>query len=341
MTVLRAPAAMAAVIINHNTRQDLEACLETVFAEGAAEVVVVDNASTDGSPQMVTERFPAARLLENRVNPGYGAASNQGIAACAAPYALLLNSDTLLPAGTLAALSRYLDDHPQAGLAGPRLLNADGTLQPSCFPFPTPAITFLRATIWGSLAGRIPGLRDRYLFTWAHDRDRAVPWVMGAALALRRTAFDAVGGFDPSYFMYAEETDLCYRLWQEGYEVHFTPAAGIVHLGGSSTSQRRQEMEIQRYAATRHFYRVHYSSGQQRQLRALMLYSMARNIARDRLRLALAHDAARRPALANDIAVWRGVMADTWRQGTATARHHEANVGALSAPESEGGTSGW
>ncbi|HEX3128319.1 MAG TPA: glycosyltransferase family 2 protein, partial [Thermoanaerobaculia bacterium] len=132
---------LAVVVVNHNTRDLLRSCLETVRAEAAediAEVVVVDNASTDGSPEMVRTGFPEVRVLANRHNPGYGAGANQGIAACRAPYILLLNSDTRLGGGSVAALTDWLDRHPRAAVVGPRLVNPDGTLQSSCFPELTP-----------------------------------------------------------------------------------------------------------------------------------------------------------------------------------------------------------
>jgi GT2 family glycosyltransferase len=233
---------IAVAIVNYNTREHLHACLATVQLEAPSEVVVVDNASSDGSTEMVRADYPWVALHANKTNLGYGAAANQAIASCSAEYVLLLNSDTLLQAGALMALSGYLDLHPHAAIVGPHLVEADGTLQASCYPFPTPLNTFLENSTSAILLGRlirrhIPLLRNFYLRTWPHTSARVVPWLKGAALAIRRTAFDAVGGFDESYFMYFEDADLCYRLNAAGWKVHFVPITTVVHIGGASTSR--------------------------------------------------------------------------------------------------------
>lgn len=251
-------AGIDVVLVSHNTRGLLLAALASV--EDAGEVVVVDNASTDGSAEAVRRAFPRVRVLENAGNPGYGAAANQGIAACSAPFVLLLNSDTVVRPDALRALAGYLESHPRAGLAGPRLENPDGTLQRSCFAFLGTARLAIEKSPLGRRLASIPALRDRWLIHHGpHDRPRTAPWVLGAALALRREAFEAVGGFDPDFFLYAEEVDLCYRLWEAGWEVHFAPVATVVHVGGASTAPRRAEMEAQRTESARRFYRRHYS----------------------------------------------------------------------------------
>ena len=182
---------MAAVVVNYNTRDLLRSCLESVRAEGMAEVVVVDNASTDGSPGMVRSEFPEVRLLANRHNPGYAGGANQGIAACRAPYVLLLNGDTQLRPGAAAALAGWLDRHPRAALAGPRLVNPDGSLQSSCYPYLTP-LNVLVLNTWLNRAARLlPGLRRRYLPTWRGTPAQAGCWVKGAALAIARVPVKA------------------------------------------------------------------------------------------------------------------------------------------------------
>src|SRR5438093_11267447 len=134
---------IAVAIVNHNTRDHLRECLATVQLEGPPELVVIDNASWDGSAEMVRAQYPSVTLRANKKNLGYGAAANQAFVSCAARYVLLLNSDTLLQPGALAALSGYLALHPRAAVVGPRLVDPDGTLQASCYPFPTPLDTFL------------------------------------------------------------------------------------------------------------------------------------------------------------------------------------------------------
>jgi N-acetylglucosaminyl-diphospho-decaprenol L-rhamnosyltransferase len=309
---------MAVAIVNANTCEHLRACLATVRAEAPAEVVVVDNASADGSVAMVQADYPEVRLLTNATNLGYGAGANQALAACAAPYVLLLNSDTRLAPGALAALRLHLERHPRAAIVGPRLVNPDGSLQASCYPFPTPLHTFLENSDAAVRVGRLvrgyfPVLRDSYLRTWSHTSARVVPWVKGAALAIRRTAFDAVGGFDPAFFMYSEDTDLCYRLALAGWEVHFAPVTTVVHVGGASTIQLRTDMAVQFLTSTLRFYERHSSRKQMTGVVAIVKGLMLTRLARDGLRLGITRDPARRTELAANIAAWRHVLLGRWR----------------------------
>src|SRR3954449_5701176 len=142
---------MDVAIVNYNTHEQLRACLMTIPACEAGAVLVVNNASTDGSVEMLRAEYPWVRLIINQANRGYGAALNQAVASCAGEYVLLLNSDTCLAPGALAALSDYLDEHPRVALLGPRLHNLDGTLQASCYPFPTPLHLFLEESTLGRL----------------------------------------------------------------------------------------------------------------------------------------------------------------------------------------------
>lgn len=293
-----APPEIAVVLVAHNDR---EALLGALGSLRGAEIIVVDNASTDGTAEAVRRAFPEVRLLE-RPNDGYGAAANRGIAACSAPFVLLLNSDVVVRPGALRALADYLESHPRAGLAGPRLENPDGTLQRSCFAFLGTARLAVEKTALGRFLGR-------YLGRWSvhhalYDRPRMAPWVLGAALALRREAFDAVGGFDPAFFLYGEEVDLCYRLWQAGWEVHYTPAATVLHVGGRA----RPELEVRRVESARLFYRRHYPPVRAALLDGLIRTAMRLRWLRDSLRLRLARDGRLRSRLAEDLAVWRGVL---------------------------------
>lgn len=303
--------SMAIAVVSYNTRTHLQQCLATIAADDVDEVIVVDNASVDGSTLMVRECFPDVAVIANDVNPGYAAAANQAIATCRAPYLLLLNSDTRLEPGTVAALTDYLDQHPHVGVVGPRLVNPDGSLQPSCFAFPTPAQMFLQSSFVGTLMRRIPILRHRDLQTWDHSHARAVPWVLGAALALRRAAVEAVGGFDERYFMYSEEVDLCYRLQQSGWETHYAPVTTVVHYGGASTVQLRAEMGVRIYLSTQQFYDRHFGRREQTELALIMAYSMLRNIIRDALRYARARQDAGRALIREDLRIWSQVLASS------------------------------
>jgi GT2 family glycosyltransferase len=305
---LRLENRMTVVIINHNTCEQLRACLETVEGEAPDELIVVDNASRDGSAAMVADEFPHVVLLVNSDNPGYGAASNQAIRAARSPYVLLLNSDTGLQSGALQALARYLDEHPRAAIAGPRLINPDGSLQPSCFAFPTPLHLFLQESTLGRMIGILPLIRERYLRTWSHGQARQVPWVLGAALAIRQEPFLNLGGFDETYFMWLEEVDLCCRLQAAGWQTHFTPDATIMHIGGASTRQQKADMSVQYFLSLVHFYRKHYSWARQVQLVAMMKIIVLARLLRDSIRVRLASGSNQRIRLSEDISGWERIL---------------------------------
>jgi GT2 family glycosyltransferase len=301
-------APIAIAVINYNTREHLRACLATVQMERPHEVVVVDNASTDGSAEMVRVHYPSAILCANERNLGYGAAANQAIASCTAKYVLLLNSDTLLQPGALRALSAYLDLHPGAAIVGPRLVNPDGTLQASCYAFSTPLNTLLEYSTLGRLICYVPVLRSRYLRTWPHTHVRVVAWVKGAALAIRREAFEAVGGFDESFFMYFEDADLCYRLNAAGWQVHFAPVTTVRHVGGASTMQLRAEMAVQLFVNTIQFFQRHYSGIRLTELVLTMKSIVLARLIIDTVRFHITRDACKRAKIAEDVAAWQRAL---------------------------------
>jgi GT2 family glycosyltransferase len=300
---------ISVLVVSYGTRDDLRACLAALRGQPSQTVVVVDNGSTDGSADMVRSDFPWVSLIENETNRGYGAAANQGLAAPDSDYALLLNADTVPGEGVVETLRDYLERHPSAALAGPRLLNPDGTLQPSCFPFLTPLNVVLVMTGLNGILGRISTLASKHLPTTDHDRPCVVPWVKGAALAIRLSAFREVDGFDETFFMYGEETDLAYRLAAAGWETHFTPAASVVHREGASTPAGRAMIELFVWGSLDRFYRRHYPDTRLLQLRAVTAPVMAGRIVRDGLLLLREHDGTKRRGLRRSIAVWRRILA--------------------------------
>ena len=299
---------LAVAVVSYNTRELLRACLASAIADGAAEVVVVDNGSSDGSPAMVRERFPGVALVDDAGNVGYGAAANIAVARCAAEHVLVLNADTVVHAGALDGLRRYLDAHPRVGMAGPLLLNPDGSLQPSAFPFPGTLGWLVENDPVAPLAGLVPPLRRRLLRFAPPSEPTAVPWVLGAALAIRRSAFDAVRGFDPSFFMYFEEVDLARRLAAAGWETHLVPTARVTHVGGASTSQVRVGMAVQHFRSTNQFYRRHYRGPRLAAWLAIMRVKMLARIARDAV--ALVARPAERPLRRERLAAWRAALRD-------------------------------
>lgn len=302
---------MAAVVVSYNARDDLLACLRSLgrAATPPPPTVVVDNGSTDGGPALVRAEFPDVEVVVDPANRGYGAAANLGARRTTTPYLLVLNSDTVVPPGALDRLSDYLDAHERVAIAGPRLRDPAGVLEPSCHP----PLGTLRSVLEKSRLGRalagLPGIGRRWpLLNWAHDRARAVPWVTGAALALRRAAFDAVGGFDEGYFMYAEEADLCWRLQDAGWEVHFAPVTDVIHRGAASTAPLRGPMALQKVRSAIRFYRRHYAPPRAALLVLGIRGAMLFRWCRDALRLRLAHDPPTRTRLTEDLAVWRRAL---------------------------------
>jgi N-acetylglucosaminyl-diphospho-decaprenol L-rhamnosyltransferase len=223
------------VVASYNVWPQLERCL-SVVAPGPHQVIVVDSASTDGTQERVREQFPQVRLIELERNPGYGGALNAGMAVAAGDYFLVMNADAWPVGDAIARLVEFAEQRPQVGIAGPRLLNPDGTLQPSVRGFPTrwrlaTEYLFLR---W--LAPRSRALNSFYGAGFDHQTPREAEFLTGAVLLLRRTAIDEVGEFDTEFFMFSEEVDLCYRMHEAGWRVEFTPGAEFVHVGGASTS---------------------------------------------------------------------------------------------------------
>ena len=302
---------MAVVVVSYNARDDLLACLRSIREASAspAPTVVVDNGSTDGGPAVVRAQFPGADVVVDPANRGYGAAANLGVGRSQTPYVLVLNSDTVLAPGALDELSDYLDAHPQVAIAGPRLRAPDGALEPSCHPPLGTLRSGLEKTSLGRALARLPGIGPRWaLLNWAHDRARPVPWVTGAALAVRRSVFEAVGGFDEGYFMYAEEADLCWRCRKAGWQVHFAPVTDVIHRGGASTAPLRGAMALQKVRSAIRFYRRHYTPARATLLVLAIRMAMLYRWCRDALRLRLVGDPLTRTRLAEDLWVWRRAL---------------------------------
>ena len=245
---------LSVIIVSWNTKALLHNCLRSLFAaEGyIPETIVVDNASTDGSSEMVVREFPQVQLIRNSANMGFSAASNQGIHASTRRYVLLLNSDTVVPEGVLEKLTSFIDDHPKAGACGPRLVRPDGTPQPYAFGSnPTPGYLLAR--------GLNRQLLHRYPHDWATDAIQEVDWVSGACLMVRREVIDQVGLLDEHFFMYFEDNDWCLRIRKAGWKVYYNPKVEIVHLGGQSLAQNPEAQKVY-YHSLDYFYRKHYGS---------------------------------------------------------------------------------
>jgi N-acetylglucosaminyl-diphospho-decaprenol L-rhamnosyltransferase len=299
---------MSVAIVNYNTRDHLQRCLASVLREQPAQVIVTDNGSSDGSAEMVRRDFPGVIVHVDPANPGFGAGANAALRRCATEHVLLLNSDTLVQPGALDALATYLDATPRAAVVGPRLVSPDGRLQRSCFAFPTPGRPLFRHRPLRHLVRRLPIVRDRYLGTWPHTHARIVPWVLGAALAIRLPPFWTVGGFDDSFFMYFEEVDLCYRLRAIGWETHFAPVTDVVHAGGASTAQYRADMLAHTGLSSIRFYQRHYSGVRLAQGVGLIKLAALGRLARDAARYYLTRRPSVREGIRGNMQAWRRVL---------------------------------
>jgi GT2 family glycosyltransferase len=251
--------SVAIVIVGYNCREPLRQCLFRLQASGAMpRVIVIDNASADGSAAMVRQEFPSVQLIANAENRGFALACNQGIRATTDEFVLLLNPDTLMDLTSLGRLLDAMVSHPMVGACGPRILNPDGSLQPSCRRFPTLPRLLLDELGFGKLFPHSRFFGAYRMTWWAHDQQREVDQLMGAALLLRRAALEQVGLLDERFFVYFEEVDLCLRLHQAGWKVLFVPTAQVVHRGGQSARQVLREATLYRYRSMCAFYRKHY-----------------------------------------------------------------------------------
>jgi GT2 family glycosyltransferase len=222
--------SVSVVVVNLNGLPWLERCLESVRGH---ETILVDHGSTDGSLELVQQRFQEARVLE-QANVGMGGGNNAGMRAASGDYFLLLNSDAWAVGDAVARLVAFADAHPEAAVVGPRLRNPDGTLQRSVRGFPT---RWRLATEYLGLRKLAPHSRSlNALYAGGFDHDAVVEadWLSGACLLVRRAATEEVGLFDESFFMFSEETDWCYRFHQAGWKVFFDPEAEVVHVGGQT-----------------------------------------------------------------------------------------------------------
>ncbi len=247
---------LSVVVVNWNTCRLLEACLQSVEAarhDLSVDVFVVDNGSTDGSVDLVRERFPGVLLIANASNRGFAGANNQAVERARGRYLLLLNSDAEVETEALRTLVTYADEHPEAGVIGPKLLNPDGTLQPSGGRFPTPASTV--ASLLG--LNRLTG-RPRYGTARDYSKPADVDEVSGAAMLIRRAVIDQIGGLDEGFAWGYEDVDFCLRARRAGWRVTYVPAARVVHQWGASQRLAPAPTILKAIAGRRRYFEKHY-----------------------------------------------------------------------------------
>ena len=222
-----------AVVVNFNAGRHLVACVRSLRAEGIERIVVVDNASRDGSLEAAVAADPGIEVVQTGANLGFGRAVNRGVATLTGDV-LVMNPDAVVEPGAVKALEAVLDQEPDVGIVGPRIENPDGTLYPSARTFPAMGDALGHAFV-GLVAPRNRFTRRYRMLDWDHAVAARVDWVSGACLLVRRTCFDALDGFDEAFFMYLEDVDLCWRAHRAGWAVAYEPAARVIHVQGVST----------------------------------------------------------------------------------------------------------
>jgi len=258
-------------VLNWNTRELLRECLRAICEDpeaGQWEVLVVDNASTDGSPQMVERCFPQVHLLVNRENLGFSRGNNLALERARGGYLLLLNSDTRVEPGALGRLVEFMEERQEAGAVGPMLLNADSSVQLSCGTAPGLWAEFLHKLLLHKL---FPFFK---LGRWNHGSIRQVGWVSGACLLIRRQALEEVGPLDSSIYMCYEDLEWCLRLRRGGWQIFYYPFSRVVHLGGQSIRKNFAEMLVVSQQSLFYLFQKHFGRGRLWALRLLTLVEM-------------------------------------------------------------------
>ena len=260
---------VSVIVVSFNTREVLRQCLQSVLDDSGSivtEILVVDNASSDGSPEMVEQDFPQAILLRSEINLGFGGGNNLALRQARGRYFVLLNSDAFFVPGALTLAIRHMDESPEVGLGGCRLIGRDGFSQPSARCFHSVVSDLVVLT---GLASKFPKSRffGRFDRTWADEnKPAAVDWVPGAFTILRPSALRKVGFFDTDFFLYYEEVDLCLRMKRAGIPVWYWPDIVVIHLGGESSRQhaaleyssRAAQVVLWRMRSTFLYYRKHH-----------------------------------------------------------------------------------
>jgi hypothetical protein len=250
-------------IVNYNAKEYLDRCLTSLYKSiknHSFEVVVVDNFSSDGSSDLVRLKFPGVKLIQNTSNLGYTKANNIGIKRSTGKYVISLNSDTKVSGNAIDRLIEFMDSNPDAGAAGPKLLNSDGTLQMQCrrgFP------TLINSLFYFSGLNRLfpkSKLLGGYLLTYLDDKNTVeVDSLCGAAMIVRRDVIDKVGLMDESYYMYGDDIDWCIRIKKAGWKIYYLPDAEIIHYGGISSRKRSYRSIFEFHRAMAVFYGKHYA----------------------------------------------------------------------------------
>ncbi|WP_068783735.1 glycosyltransferase family 2 protein [Paenibacillus phocaensis] len=253
---------LSILIVNYNTRQLTLDCLRSVYDAETVysyEVIVVDNASADGSVEAIRSEYPNVVLIANQDNTGFAKANNQGMAVAQGRYVLLLNSDTVVQPDTFQTMVSYMDAHPDLGAAGCKVILPDGSLDKACRRgFPTPSASFYYAFGFSKLFPDNPRFNQYQLGYKDPNETYPVDCLVGAFMLVRQETIRQVGGLDETFFMYGEDIDWCYRIKQAGWGIHYHPATYIVHYKGASSRRKPFKIIYEFHRAMWVFHRKHY-----------------------------------------------------------------------------------
>lgn len=253
---------ISVIIVSWNAKEVLSKCLSALERElknHQAEVIVVDNASTDGSKEHVREEYPDVQLICNSDNLGFAKANNIGIKRSHGKYIFFINSDAIVKEGCIERMCAYMDQHPEIGMLGPKILNPDSTLQPSCMGLPTLWNVFCRALALDSLFSKSRLFCGRLMNYWPHDAVRHVEVLNGCFWMVRREALEEIGLLDENFFFYGEDVDWCKRYHDSRWEIVFFPEAEAIHYGGVSSANAPVRFYIEMHRADLKYWKKYHS----------------------------------------------------------------------------------
>jgi GT2 family glycosyltransferase len=253
---------VSVIIVSWNAREYLMQCLASLSAEEdrlPMEIIVVDNASSDGSADEVAACYPDVRLIRNTENLGFAKANNMAVSVCTGKYLCFVNSDVKVLPHCVSRLVSFCEENPDVAIAGPRVIGADGKLQRSCLGFPTIWNTFCRALALDELFPRTRAFTGHKLYHWPQESLKSVDVLTGCFWLVRREALTQVGLLDEEFFMYAEDMDWCKRFWAKGWKVFFVPSAEAIHYGGASSSNAPVRFYLEMQRANLQYWKKHHS----------------------------------------------------------------------------------
>jgi GT2 family glycosyltransferase len=252
---------LSIIIVSWNAKDYLRKCVESVIKESSkykSEIIVVDNASTDGSAGLIKDTFKQVKVITNDANYGFAKANNIGIRHSVGKYVLFINSDVEVVKGCIDRMVPFMEQHPEIGMLGPQIIDSRGNMQRPCMGFPTLWNTLCRASSLDTLFPKSK-LFGGYLMTyWSHDTIREVDVINGCFWMVRREALDQVGLLDERFFIYAEDKDWCRRFWDSGWKVTYFPQAQSIHYGGASSSKAPIKFYIEMHRANLQYWRKHH-----------------------------------------------------------------------------------